>query len=93
MYFTPDFLAFFRELADNNNRPWFETQKPRYEASVKAPLEALCNSLLAGLSFDGRYWARTSDPQLVEWAQRFPLMLHSPDKPHNSGLCSIGTPG
>ena len=46
MYFTPDFLAFFRELADNNNRPWFETQKPRYEASVKAPLEAFVTAVL-----------------------------------------------
>ena len=33
-----DFFAFFRELAKNNNRPWFEENKQRYKDSVVAPL-------------------------------------------------------
>jgi uncharacterized protein (TIGR02453 family) len=33
-----DFFAFFKELAANNNRPWFEENKQRYRESVVAPL-------------------------------------------------------
>jgi uncharacterized protein (TIGR02453 family) len=33
-----DFFAFFKELAQNNERPWFEENKQRYKDSVVAPL-------------------------------------------------------
>jgi uncharacterized protein (TIGR02453 family) len=33
-----DFFAFFKELAANNERGWFEANKERYKASVVAPL-------------------------------------------------------
>src|SRR5262245_849613 len=33
-----DFFAFFKELAKNNERPWFEENKQRYKESVVAPL-------------------------------------------------------
>jgi uncharacterized protein (TIGR02453 family) len=33
--FTPAFFDFFRELKRNNNRPWFEKNKPRYEREVR----------------------------------------------------------
>jgi uncharacterized protein (TIGR02453 family) len=36
--FPKDFFAFFRELKANNNRPWFEDNKPRYRDSVQAPM-------------------------------------------------------
>ena len=28
-YFTPQFFGFFRELEKNNNREWFQANKPR----------------------------------------------------------------
>jgi uncharacterized protein (TIGR02453 family) len=34
-YFTPAFFDFFRELKRNNNRAWFEKNKPRYEREVR----------------------------------------------------------
>ncbi len=34
-YFTNHTFKFLRELADNNNRPWFQENKPRYEEHVK----------------------------------------------------------
>lgn len=34
-HFTPDFFAFLAELAQHNNKPWFDANKARYEASVK----------------------------------------------------------
>ena len=39
-WFTPDFNAFFKELAKNNNKEWFDANRKRYEASVKEPFHA-----------------------------------------------------
>lgn len=36
--FPKDFLAFFRELAKNNEREWFKANETRYRESVEAPL-------------------------------------------------------
>jgi uncharacterized protein (TIGR02453 family) len=36
-YFTPDTFAFLRDLADNNDRVWFNEHKERYESSVRQP--------------------------------------------------------
>lgn len=36
--FPKDFLAFFRELAKNNEREWFKANEARYRESVEAPL-------------------------------------------------------
>jgi len=36
--FPPGFFKFFREIAQNNNRAWFEENKPRYRAQVLEPL-------------------------------------------------------
>ena len=33
-----DFFAFFKELAENNEKAWFEENKPRYRESVINPL-------------------------------------------------------
>ena len=41
--FPPDTADFLSELAQNNNRPWFNEHKPRYEACVLAPaLDFIC---------------------------------------------------
>jgi uncharacterized protein (TIGR02453 family) len=36
-YFTPATFAFLSDLAANNDRAWFDANKPRYEADVKQP--------------------------------------------------------
>jgi len=41
----PDFLRFLSELADHNERRWFEAQKPRYESSVRDPFLRLIADL------------------------------------------------
>ena len=45
-YFTPDFIQFFKELATNNHKEWFHSQKKRYEASVKTPFVQFVNDLI-----------------------------------------------
>ena len=37
-YFSPAFFKFLRDLKSNNNRPWFEANKSRYEEDVRQPL-------------------------------------------------------
>lgn len=38
--FPPDFFRFFKELEANNERPWFNANKDRFQASVQAPMSA-----------------------------------------------------
>src|SRR5579863_23007 len=44
--FSSDATEFLRELELNNNRPWFETSRKRFEASVMEPLEALAGVMI-----------------------------------------------
>ena len=43
--FTPEAFAFYRELEVHNERPWWLANKPRYDAAVRAPFEALAEEL------------------------------------------------
>ncbi|HKM63432.1 MAG TPA: TIGR02453 family protein [Acidisphaera sp.] len=43
--FPPDAFAFLRELAAEQNKPWFEANRQRYESGVRAPLGALVEAL------------------------------------------------
>ncbi len=36
-YFSPELFKFLRDLAGNNNRPWFAKNKERYERVVQQP--------------------------------------------------------
>ena len=46
-YFTPDFLDFFKELAANNEKEWFDANRKRYVESVKEPFERFVTDLIA----------------------------------------------
>ena len=39
-WFTADFNQFFKDLAKNNNKEWFDVNRKRYEAVVKEPFVA-----------------------------------------------------
>jgi uncharacterized protein (TIGR02453 family) len=43
--FTPEGLAFFRALAANNSRPWFEAHRREYEEHLLQPMKALAAEL------------------------------------------------
>ena len=36
-YFTQEYLDFFKDLSNNNNKEWFHDNKKRYENNVKKP--------------------------------------------------------
>ena len=39
-WFTDGFNRFFKDLAKNNNKEWFDANRKRYEAEVKEPFAA-----------------------------------------------------
>jgi uncharacterized protein (TIGR02453 family) len=43
--FTAETLRFFRGLARNNNKPWFEAHRADYEQRVRAPMQALIEEM------------------------------------------------
>ena len=43
--FLPDSFAFFRELADNNNKAWFEQNRARYDQHVVGAFRGLLAAL------------------------------------------------
>ncbi|MBK8497340.1 MAG: DUF2461 domain-containing protein [Flavobacteriales bacterium] len=49
-WFTADFNQFFKDLAKNNNKEWFDTNRKRYETSVKKPFEAFVAEAIARIA-------------------------------------------
>ena len=45
-YFRKDFIDFFKELAANNNKEWFDTNRKRYEREVKEPFSNFIGDLI-----------------------------------------------
>ena len=51
---------FYEDLADNNSRDWFQANRDRYEAEVRAPLEYLLDDL-AGEFGEGKVFRPNRD--------------------------------
>lgn len=48
--FEPSFLKFFRTLARNNNREWFNEHKPEYKQNVVQPLSGFITAMAPRLN-------------------------------------------
>ena len=55
-HFSPDYLEFFKELAANNNKDWFDRNRKRYESVVRDPFKAFVGQLISEMA--------KSDPEL-----------------------------
>lgn len=49
-WFTTDFNKFFKDLAKNNSKEWFDANRTRYEQSVKQPFEAFVAEAIARIA-------------------------------------------
>lgn len=49
-YFEPDFIDFFKELAQNNHKEWFDENRKRYARVVKEPFKAFVEDLIRHLA-------------------------------------------
>ena len=50
MYFVPDTIQFFKELAANNHKEWFDDNRKRYEEVVKKPFYSLVRDVIREVS-------------------------------------------
>lgn len=46
VYFEPDFLEFFKELAANNHKDWFDQNRERYHQTVREPFKVFVHDLI-----------------------------------------------
>lgn len=51
-FFAADYLDFFKELAANNHKEWFDANRKRYEISVKEPFKAFTQHLIDTIAKD-----------------------------------------
>lgn len=58
--FRPEGIQFLADLAENNDRAWFQPRKADYERLLKQPLEALCVALSE--RFEARGVPLSADP-------------------------------
>ncbi|MCX6154804.1 MAG: DUF2461 domain-containing protein [Candidatus Kapabacteria bacterium] len=59
--FSSEMHNFFSELKNNNNRQWFEINKPRYEKYVKDAAKAFVSAV--GMAFAGERLPYIADPK------------------------------
>lgn len=57
-----DYFRFFKELSANNNREWFEANKPRFKESVQAPLVSFVEAMAPRLKKISKRFV--ADPRL-----------------------------
>ncbi len=50
--FTADFIDFFKELSQNNNKKWFDQNRKRYEESVKTPFHNFVEGMIKKIQAD-----------------------------------------
>ena len=61
-YFTEDFLDFFKELAANNHKDWFDENRKRYKNSVKEPFDHFVGDLILNIrKLDSRVLIEAKD--------------------------------
>ena len=49
-YFSPDYLEFFKELAANNNKEWFDLNRKRSESVVRDPFKSFIGQLISKMA-------------------------------------------
>lgn len=48
-YFTESFSTFFKDLANNNQKEWFQANKKRYESDVKKPFDHFLSEFISSI--------------------------------------------
>lgn len=46
-YFNKDFMQFFKDLAANNHKDWFDANRKRYETTVKEPFKSFVGDMIS----------------------------------------------
>jgi uncharacterized protein (TIGR02453 family) len=51
-YFEKDYVDFFKELSQNNNKEWFDLNRKRYEKNIKKPFTYFITDIIAEIALD-----------------------------------------
>lgn len=51
-YFEKDYVDFFKELSENNNKEWFDLNRKRYEKNIKKTFTYFVTDLIAEIALD-----------------------------------------
>ncbi len=90
-YFSSDFAQFFKDLAANNHKEWFDENRKRYEKEVKNPFKKLVEDLIVEM--------RVEEPELLVEAKDCIFRINrdirfSKDKtPYKTQVSAIVSPG
>lgn len=90
-YFSPDFLQFFKELAANNYKEWFDENRKRYEKEVKDPFKKFVGDVIAEI--------HKTEPELVIEPKNCIFRINrdirfSKDKtPYKTNVSAVVSPG
>ena len=49
-FFVPDFIQFFKDLAPNNNKDWFDENRNRYAEIIREPFKAFVDHMIVELT-------------------------------------------
>jgi len=85
--FPPEALTFFRGLARNNDREWFQPRKEIFETKVKAPMVALVEALNAEFGkFAPDY---INDPKKAVYRIYRDIRFSSDKSPYKTHLAAV----
>ena len=90
-YFTPDFIEFFKELAPNNHKEWFDQNRARYEKVVKEPFKAFVGDLALHLT---RHKPLLElDPKTLIFRINRDIRFSKDKRPYKTFVSAIISPG
>jgi uncharacterized protein (TIGR02453 family) len=103
-YFRPAFFGFFRELAKNNKRDWFQANKSRFENDVRDPMLRFIGDLGPRLRKLSKHYVADPRPVGGSMFRIYRDIRFSADKSpyktaagayfhHDAGRRDIDTPG
>lgn len=91
-YFTEDYLNFFKELAANNHKDWFDIHRKRYENSVKKPFSNFVTQLISEFAKYDKAFSELSSSECIFRINRD--VRFSKDKtPYKLTCSAVVTPG
>ena len=91
-HFTDEFRAFFRDLAKNNNKKWFDANRKRYEHHVKQPFADFVRALITELATHDSAFAKLLPKDAIGRINR-DTRFAKDKTPYNIFVNAILTPG
>ena len=85
--FSPDARKFLRALRKNNDRDWFNANKARYEASVKAPLIELVSDV--GVDLDQYSPGYVTDPKRAVYRIYRDVRFSNDKSPYKTHVAAV----